>query len=124
MKADWYRQSVCVFFLSGVAGLVLAESTAVNPKAIGSTPSAALNGAALFKDYACNSCHGEAGRNGLPGNPVLAGQDQRYLIDQLFAFKRGLRVDGMSQAMKGTVATVPDDELIAISVYLSAQDCR
>jgi cytochrome c553 len=78
----------------------------------------------LFRDYACNSCHGEDGRNGLPGNPSLAGQDQRYLAEQLVAFKTRQRVNGMAQTMVGTVATIPDDELIAISIYLASQTCR
>lgn len=83
-----------------------------------------LDGARLFRDYACNSCHGEGGRNGLPGHPVLAGQDPQYLMAQLLAFKSGQRANGMAQTMIGTVATIPDDELVAIALYLSAQGCR
>ena len=83
-----------------------------------------LDGARLFRDYACNSCHGEGGRNGLPGHPVLAGQDAQYLMAQLLAFKSGQRANGMAQTMIGTVATIPDDELTAIALYLSAQRCR
>ena len=83
-----------------------------------------LDGARLFRDYACNSCHGEGGRNGLPGHPVLSGQDPQYLMAQLLAFKSGQRANGMAQTMIGTVATIPDDELTAIALYLSAQSCR
>jgi cytochrome c553 len=83
-----------------------------------------LDGATLFRNYACNSCHGERGRNGLPGHPLLAGQDPNYLMEQLLAFKSGQRTNGMAQTMTGTVANIPDDELAAIAIYLSAQGCK
>jgi cytochrome c553 len=112
-----------------VAGLAVADSRAAatpvaQPAAAGPATAPGLDGAQLFRDYACNSCHGEDGRNGLPGNPSLAGQDQRYLAEQLVAFKTRQRVNGMAQTMVGTVATIPDDELIAISIYLASQTCR
>jgi cytochrome c553 len=113
------RQAALLCALSIAASLALADPPATQPPA-----GPKLDGAELYTDYACNSCHGERGRDGLPGNPVLAGQDQRYLLEQLLAFKRGQRANGMAQTMVGTVATLPDDELMAISAYLAAQGCR
>jgi cytochrome c553 len=126
------RLFVCLVALSIVTGVAvantrLAETAAVKPPPAAATGPAAtpgLGGAQLYRDYACNSCHGEGGRTGLPGNPTLAGQDQGYLVEQLLAFKTKQRVNGMAQTMVGTVATIPDDELIAISVYLASQTCK
>jgi cytochrome c553 len=110
--------------LSVAATLALAATPALLAQQIPLVARPGLDGARLFRDYACNSCHGEGGRNGLPGHPILAGQDPQYLMEQLLAFKAGQRANGMAQTMIGTVATIPNDELTAIALYLSAQSCK
>jgi cytochrome c553 len=79
----------------------------------------ALNGGELYRAYTCNSCHGDARRAPLPGIPRLNGQDQAYLIEQLRDFKRGARNNGSSMTMTSYVKTIPDEELVAITQYLS-----
>lgn len=109
---------------AGLLGVVLGFNSA--PSAIAGEASQApkLNGGQLYVDYACSSCHGAGGRNGLPGYPRLAAQDPIYLIEQLTAFKSGKRSYGMAQTMVGIVAQIPDDELRAISFYLSKQGAK
>ena len=82
------------------------------------------HGKALFS--ACSSCHGEQAQ-GNPGlaAPVLAGQQQSYLIRQLGNFKSGLRGsnpgDGAGAQMQAMAATLPDDQAIAdLTAYLAS----
>ena len=39
----------------------------------------------------CVACHGDNGRSRIPGTPHLAGQDERYLVQALGAYRSGSR---------------------------------
>ena len=99
-----------------------AQSQAQNPAAGAS--SAGLDGEVLYRTYGCSACHGDAGASSLPEHPKLAGQDAAYLTAQMRDFKKGLRTNGLSASMQGYLKSVPDEELVAISQYLSKQRCR
>ena len=60
-----------------------------------------------LKAAACEGCHGLNSKN--PLAPKLAGQPQRYLVQQLLNFKNGNRKDPI---MNGIVATLPDQNAI------------
>ncbi|MDO8697817.1 MAG: c-type cytochrome [Pseudomonas sp.] len=82
------------------------------------------HGKALFS--ACSSCHGEQAQ-GSPAlaAPVLAGQQQSYLIRQLGNFKSGLRgsnpADSAGAQMQAMAATLSDEQAIAdLSAYLAS----
>ncbi|MCK5918921.1 MAG: cytochrome c4 [Cocleimonas sp.] len=84
------------------------------------TASAELDGAKLFTDKTCHSCHGkDASTPILPIYPSIAGQGKEYLAQQIKDIKSGKRTNGRSDAMKGVMHLVSDDEIDAIALYLS-----
>lgn len=80
------------------------------------------DGAKLYTDKACLSCHGEAGNKPIMTTyPKIAGQNADYLVQQMKDIKSGARNNGQTAAMKALVATVTDDEFAKIAKYLEAQ---
>ena len=66
----------------------------------------------------CGSCHGTPDRAALPGTPHLAGQQQEFLVLQMFLFREGLRdVPQMAGMFKG----VTDRDLTDMAAYFARQ---
>ena len=83
---------------------------------------AAPDGAALYKDKTCWSCHGKDAKTPLvPTYPKLAGQNAEYATAQMKDIKSGARSNGQSAAMKGVMHLVNDDEMKAIAEWLAKQ---
>ena len=81
---------------------------------------AAPDGAALYAEKTCNACHGPKGDKPLmPNYPKLAGQNAAYAEQQMKDIKSGTRNNGQTAAMKGVMHLVNDEEIKAISVFLS-----
>ena len=81
---------------------------------------AAPDGAALYAEKTCNACHGPKGDKPLmPNYPKLAGQNAAYAEQQMKDIKSGARNNGQTAAMKGVMHLVNDEEIKAISVFLS-----
>ena len=81
---------------------------------------AAPDGAKLFSEKTCNACHGPEGKKPLmPNYPRLAGQNAAYAEQQMKDIKSGARNNGQTAAMKGVMHLVNDEEIKAISDYLS-----
>ncbi|MEP4487149.1 MAG: c-type cytochrome [Halioglobus sp.] len=73
----------------------------------------------------CSACHGAAGQgNEALASPQLAGQQQAYLIEQLINFRSGYRGnakdDTHGQVMMASAQALTDDNIEAVSAYLSA----
>lgn len=70
---------------------------------------------------ACSACHAPDGSgNEQAGFPKLAGQHAVYLAAQLKAFRSGARAnDGDSMMMRGVAARLTDEEIDALSSYIS-----
>ena len=84
------------------------------------TPAFALDGAKLFQEKTCWSCHGKDAKKTLtPAYPKLAGQNADYALAQMKDIKSGARNNGQTAAMKGVMGLVNDDEMKAIADYLS-----
>jgi cytochrome c len=82
----------------------------------------AADGAALYQEKICNTCHGPAGKQPiLPVYPKLAGQNAPYLLQQMKDIRDGTRTNGLSAAMKAVVSSVTDDQFEAIANWLSTQ---
>lgn len=80
----------------------------------------AADGAALFKEKTCIACHGAEGKKPLlPIYPKLAGQNKDYIKQQMMDIKSGARANGQSAAMKGIMHLVSDEDIEALSDYLS-----
>jgi cytochrome c len=85
-----------------------------------SAPLFAADGAALYKEKTCWSCHGkDAKKTLLPNYPKLAGQNAAYMEEQMKDIKSGKRNNGQTAAMKGVMGLVNDQEMKTIADYLS-----
>ncbi len=79
-------------------------------------------GARAYAQNACGSCHGPTGAEPIvPAYPKIAGQNRQYLISQMHDIKSGDRDNGASIAMRGVVANLADDKIVAIADYLRGQ---
>lgn len=70
---------------------------------------------------ACSACHAPDGSGNAPaGFPRLSGQQVDYVVDQLRAYREGLRTtdEAYSGMMRQTVANLTDGELVAVANYL------
>ena len=84
------------------------------------SPALAADGAKLFQDKTCWSCHGKDGKKTiLPDYPKIAGQNVKYVERQMLDIKSGARANGNSAAMKGVMELVSEEEIKAIADYVS-----
>ena len=85
-----------------------------------SLPALALDGAKLFQEKTCWSCHGKDAKTPIKGMPYpkLAGQNPAYALQQMQDIKSGARNNGQTAAMKGVMGLVNDEEMKAIAEYL------
>lgn len=83
-------------------------------------PALAADGAKLFQDKTCWSCHGKDGKKTiLPDYPKIAGQNVKYIERQMLDIKSGVRANGNSAAMKGVMELVSEEEIKALADYVS-----
>ena len=66
------------------------------------------------KSVTCAACHGQEGNSANPQWPNLAGQNARYLVEQLEAFKDGLRVNAL---MSSQATMLSDEDMRNLAVY-------
>lgn len=70
------------------------------------------------KAITCGACHGADGNSVNPVWPSIAGQHSTYLLEQLHAFKNGVRNDPL---MVGQVMMLNDEDMKNLAVYFSEQ---
>ena len=88
--------------------------------ALVAAPAFAADGAALYMDKTCWSCHGKDGKKTLtPAFPKIAGQNAAYAEQQMKDIKSGARANGQSAAMKGVMELVNDEEIKALATFIS-----
>ncbi|MDH3377065.1 MAG: c-type cytochrome [Gammaproteobacteria bacterium] len=99
------------------------EPSAKEPDAIIATDTMAgfaLDGESLYSQRLCITCHGPGGKVPIgPNYPILAGQNKDYLVQQIIDIKTSLRNNGITSVMSSIVQNVSDEEIEAISGYLS-----
>ena len=71
------------------------------------------------KTIQCVICHGPS-LNGLGEVPPIAGHSPLYLFRQLYYFKDGSRHGSMGALMKGVVAKMSQDDMLAIASYVGS----
>jgi cytochrome c553 len=71
------------------------------------------------KTIQCAICHGPS-LNGLGEVPAIAGHSPMYLFRQLYYFKDGSRHGSMAALMKGVVAQMSQDDMLAIASYVGS----
>jgi cytochrome c len=86
-----------------------------------SAPAFALDGAKLYQEKTCWSCHGKDAKTPIKNMPYpkLAGQNAAYAEAQMKDIKSGARNNGQTAAMKGVMGLVNDEEIKALATYLS-----
>jgi len=71
------------------------------------------------KTIQCAICHGPT-LNGLGEVPPIAGHSPMYLFRQLYYFKDGSRHGSMGALMKGVVANMTQDDMLALAAYVGS----
>ena len=66
----------------------------------------------------CVACHGVAGVSANPAWPKLAGQGEKYLVDQLKLFKEKIRVNTL---MNPQAENLSDQDIADLAAYYSSQ---
>jgi len=75
----------------------------------------------VIVDQVCAACHGVDGNSAGSNYPSLAGQHQKYIHDQLQAFKGNVR---KNPVMMGMAAPLSDDDMWNVSAYFSSQKIK
>jgi cytochrome c553 len=79
-------------------------------------------GAVLYQERICHTCHGEDGTHPVtPDYPVIAGQPVKYLVRQMKDIRDGRRTNGLSATMREAVQGVSDEELEKIAAWLASR---
>nr|VFJ94526.1 MAG: Cytochrome c553 [Candidatus Kentron sp. LFY]VFJ95869.1 MAG: Cytochrome c553 [Candidatus Kentron sp. LFY]VFK14729.1 MAG: Cytochrome c553 [Candidatus Kentron sp. LFY] len=96
--------AACAVLTAGTSGVAMAD------------------GAKLYTDKLCHTCHGADGKTTImPEYPKIAGQNEKYIVDQIKAIRDGKRTSGLAAAMKPMAANVSDDEAKEIAKWLASQ---
>src|SRR5689334_7855824 len=95
------RASIAVFLLSAAPAFAAESGPASKPAADPAKAQPIATGV-------CAACHGADGNSPIPVNPILAGQDARYLYKQLSDYKSGQRKNPI---MSGIVANLSDADM-------------
>lgn len=69
----------------------------------------------------CMGCHGETGISTIESNPNLAGQNKKYLVYALKAYRDGKRKGGMASIMRPNASGLSDADIDALATYFSSQ---
>ncbi|MEZ5449857.1 MAG: c-type cytochrome [Thiolinea sp.] len=87
---------------------------------------AELDGAKLYMDKTCASCHGPGGSKPIMDTyPKLAGQSAKYLVAVLKEYKAGNRTGAQAAVMSPMAAMLSDEEMEAVAAYLEGSaDCE
>ena len=67
----------------------------------------------------CAACHGADGNSISPDWPNLAGQNQKYIYEQLKYFRDGDRMNALMMSVTPYLQTLEDSDLLDIAAYYS-----
>ncbi|NVO16407.1 MAG: c-type cytochrome [Rhodoplanes sp.] len=115
-------------FGAGLIVCLLATTIAAHGQGAGQESAAdgASEGRTLFRTKTCVACHGRDGSRAIQNYPDLAGQDARYMIQQMTDIASGARMSGpdprgfpRTQGMKDIMHLVTQEQRASIADYLS-----
>ena len=69
------------------------------------------------KAQVCKACHGANGIAIIPGFPNLAGQNEKYLIDSMKAYRDGDRLGTSAQIMRAQSTGLSDTDIEDLAAY-------
>jgi len=95
--------------------VLLSLSLSANVMALGNAGA----GKAKVATAGCGGCHGVDGNSALPTYPKLAGQNQRYIAQQLTDFKTGKTRS--NAIMQGMAAPLSKQDIANIGAYFQSQ---
>ena len=114
--------------LSAQAQTAAPATPAAPAEAAAPAASGAPDGKALFASKTCVACHGRNGAKAIQMYPDLAGQDAKYLLEQMNDIAEGKRVSGpdargypRTQGMKDIMHLVNAEERKAIAEFLAKE---
>ena len=67
----------------------------------------------------CMACHGTDGKGTTPEYPNIGGQNEKYLLIAMQAYKNGARNNPI---MKPMIATLSDTDMENVAAYYASQD--
>jgi len=87
------------------------------------------DGKKVYMTKTCMACHGRGGARPVLSYPMLAGQNEKYLIQQLEAIRDGERLGSVDpttghpfvQGMVDIMHLVTPEDIKAVAAYLAAQ---
>lgn len=111
-----------------IAGLIIVNSLSGLASSLLLLPLAALAGdesadyaAGKARAFTCAECHGERGNSFLDKYPDLCGEDYRYLVKSLNAYKSGRKQD---EDMTDMVMNLSAKDIHNLATYYSRQRCE
>jgi cytochrome c553 len=69
----------------------------------------------------CLACHGADGRPALDDVPIIAGQQELYLINALTAYRDGHRTFGQAMVMGEMTRNLSDADIAALAQWFGDQ---
>lgn len=102
----------CVLTLSSSAAIYANTATTGTPQIVGNAE------AGKEKSAVCAACHGPDGNSLAPLWPKLAGQHEKYLLQQIQAFKAGTRSE---PTMSPMAAPLSDQDMADLAAYFTTQ---
>ncbi len=116
--------------MKGVMPLVNDEELVLLAEYINTLPPAPTagadpesEGAKLFSQKTCATCHGLDGKTPvLSDYPYIAGHSAAYALRQMQDIKSGARSNGQTLAMKGVMHLVDDEQMQILADYISTME--
>lgn len=72
------------------------------------------------KSMICAACHGQDGIAVIDGYPNLRGQNQKYMVSALHAYKDKLRTGGNAMLMQPQAMLLSNDDMENLAAYYSS----
>lgn len=105
----WIGIGIGLFFFLEVA-MAEAVSTAVSTVEAGHQ-----------KSQVCATCHNQDGNSTVPAWPKIAGQSEKYLIEQLKEYRKGDKGNRFNPVMYNLVTNLSDQDIEDLATFFASQ---
>ncbi len=72
------------------------------------------------KSAICAACHGADGIAVIPGYPNLRGQNEKYLVSSMKAYKGKQRTGGLAAVMQAQASLLSDTDIENLAAYYAS----
>ncbi|GAM73062.1 cytochrome c553 [Vibrio ishigakensis] len=72
------------------------------------------------KSAICAACHGADGIAVIDGYPNLAGQNEKYLVSSMKAYKAKQRNGGLAAVMQAQASMLSDEDIANLAAYYAS----